>query len=66
MVSPETGGAELFSTVTWGHGLLLWKLGDSWEKGGEMGVTKLQVTLEERTGAHSLHVTTVAWSTDEL
>lgn len=35
-------------------------------EGGRMGVTNLQVTLEERTGAHSLHVTMVAWSTDEL
>ena len=31
-----------------------------------MGVTNLQVTLGNRTGAHSVHVTMAVWSTDEL
>lgn len=31
-----------------------------------MGVSNLQVTVRERTGAHSFHVTMGAWSPVEL
>lgn len=54
----------MFSMVIWGHGLLLWKPWQTHERRGENGSNQSPGHPKEE--AHSLHVTTWAWSTDEF